>query len=342
MSKKEHAITSDNKRILGQFYTRSNPFGLDVFQRWFFEIPYEKRQVILEPFAGANHIVEMIHEIGINSIWECYDILPSEYSFFLQYDVIKKDTLKDFPVNHTICITNPPYLAKNSATRRKLKYPDTQYDDLYKYSLDIMLKNLEYVACIIPESFITQNLFHDRLVAVSSLTNKMFHDTECPVCLALFSPKNIKRGDNFDVYILDEYIGSYFELRNSLLLVPSEKKIWKFNDKNGNVGIRCVDSNKKADIRFIFGDEIDPDEIKKSSRALTRVSGLPNQIEKSIFIRRCNIALNTYRKNTKDIFLTSFKGLRDDGYYRRRLDFKTARFIMDHVLNEMIKEMKND
>ena len=41
-----------------------------------------------------------------------------------------------------------------------------------------------------------------------------------------------------------------------------------------------------------------------------------------------NELLATYREKTQDVFMTSFKGLRADGKYRRRLDFKTARAIL--------------
>ena len=60
-----------NKRLYGQYFTINNPFKLNIFKNWFNKIPKEKKEKIIEPFAGENNIVKMIHDIGINSSWEC-------------------------------------------------------------------------------------------------------------------------------------------------------------------------------------------------------------------------------------------------------------------------------
>jgi len=41
--------------------------------------------------------------------------------------------------------------------------------------------------------------------------------------------------------------------------------------------------------------------------------------------------LSEFRKETHDIFLTPFKGLRKDLKYRRRLDYALARNIVNQV-----------
>lgn len=322
------------KRLYGQYFTINNPFELNIFMDWFKKIPDKKKERIVEPFAGANNIVKMIHDVGINSKWECFDIEPPEENNFNTYKINKRDTLESFPKDFFVGITNPPYLAKNSATRRKLDYPTTIHDDLYKYSLEIMLNNLEYVAAIIPESFITQNLFTDRLYAVSSLTCKMFDDTDCPVCLALFVPsKKNKNPNNFRVYNLDDFIGYYDTLKKKEINASKGLNL-KFNDKEGNIGVICIDNSKEASIRFVKGSEINSEDIKVSSRAFTRISGLPDDIDVDVFIKKCNKSLKKYRKETNDVFLTSFKGLRTDGKYRRRLDFSTIKNIMNKIYNK--------
>ena len=73
--------------------------------------------------------------------------------------------------------------------------------------------------------------------------------------------------------------------------------------------------------------------IKVSSRAITRVSIVNDKIKDlDFFLNKCNEYLNWYRTNTNDVFLTTFKGLREDGLYRRRLDFDTAKCILETVL----------
>ena len=332
----------ERKKLLGQFFTITNPFSIDVFYKWMKLIPQEKKENLLEPFAGANNIVKMIKDLGFVHNWSCFDIEPNETNVTPEYPVSKQDTIKNFPKGFFVGITNPPYLAKSSATRAGLDFPETTYDDLYKVSLDVMLNNLEYVAAIIPESFVNAGIFHDRIYAFVSLTCKMFEDTECPVCLALFIPSEQKseaklEKEDFFVFRQNKKIGRYKELGSKK--PKSDIQIdWKFNDPDGIIGIRCIDGTIKSSIEFINGKEIDKSKIKVSSRSLTRVSGLPNDINLTMFLERCNKKLVQYREDTADIFLTSFKGLRKDNRYRRRLDFANAKVIMNAVVEELRKE----
>ena len=310
----------------GQFFTTTNPFDIDIFYQWM-GLFYTKDIVFLEPFAGACNICKMIYNIGYDNEWICYDIEPPEQD---DYEIIQQDTINNFPQGFNVAITNPPYLYKSSAKRKGLDFPDSKYDDLYKLSLDVMLKNLDYVAAIVPESFITSELFHNRLYAIISLPYKMFDDTECPVCLALFT----KESDDFFIYRNNDYIGTYSELKD--YLIPSSNKInWKMNDKHGSIGIKCIDNTKENSICFVKGDSINKDKISSKSRSITRVSGLPDDINLDDFIDMCNDILNQYRQDTSDIFLTAFKGLRSDGLYRRRLDYKTAKDIMNLAINKL-------
>lgn len=225
------AAPGDVKKLRGQFYTISNPFHTDIFYKWMNIIPPEARQTILEPFAGSNNIVKMISDLGFESEWACFDISPSK-SACEGISIKKRDTLKNFPVGYSTIITNPPYLAKNSAKRNGLPYPNTDHDDIYKLALEIMLDNAKYIASIIPESFATSGLFHSRLFALVSLPCKMFDDTDCPVCLALFIPANGKeeahlQRNDFLIYSNDILLGRYLQLKSSFKEPRSEIR-WKF------------------------------------------------------------------------------------------------------------------
>lgn len=326
--------------MLGQFFTITNPFEVEPFKLWMDSTGINSDTVFLEPFAGANNIVSMIQDIGYKNTWKCFDIVPNNLNNKTNYVIEKRDTLKKFPKKYKIAITNPPYLAKNSATRSKIKYPDTKYPDLYLYSLDKMISNVDYCAAIIPESFITSPIFVNRLMIVVSLTCKMFDDTDCPVCLAMFSPEKDKRKfelskDNFIIYSMNERIGTYDELKKSVLTNNEFNVKWVFNDPKGNIGLRGVDNTKCASIKFVKGEEINSNRIKISSRSLTRISGLPQEYDIDAFIDLLNKNLNNYRSMTHDVFLTAFKNLRSDNKYRRRLDFDTARYILNMTLLEM-------
>ena len=163
----------------------------------------------------------------------------------------------------------------------------------------------------------------------------MFDDTDCPVCLALFVPCEVKQKDmsldDFYLYRMDKKIWNY-SLINSIIdeLFSNQEQVnWTFNDKEWDVWIVCIDNTKRPSIEFIKWDTINPNNIKVSSRSLTRVSWLPSNINLELFLEECNKILNEYRIVSNDVCLTSFKWLRDDLCYRRRLDFKTAKMIMN-------------
>ena len=54
-----------HKKENGQFFTVTNPFFVSIFYKWFELIPEQKRETILEPFAGSNNIVKLINELSV-------------------------------------------------------------------------------------------------------------------------------------------------------------------------------------------------------------------------------------------------------------------------------------
>lgn len=321
-------LVVQNKREFGQYFTVENPFSHPLFNEWMTLSGHKDEDVILEPFAGANNILKLMDESGYHNRWKCYDIEPPIENAFPKYVVEYRDTIKDFPTGYKVCVTNCPYLGKSSASRRKIDYP-WEEDDLYKVCLNRMLDNCEYVGAIIPESFVSARIHTDRLWGVISLTCRMFDDTDCPVCLAMFTPNG---SEQTKIYANDLYLGTIEELSNIDLTGDTSYHQWVFNDKNGSIGVKTVDNQKEDDCKFFDGEEISPDSIKVSSRAFTRVGGLPSTVDKKEFFSICNEILKDYRDRTKDVLMTSFKGLRSDGKYRRRLDFRTVRCIMNKAL----------
>lgn len=317
-------LYNKRKRQKGCYYTFANPFELDAFREWWDAIDVAKSHVV-EPFAGECNIPRMMEEAGYNMRWRCYDLHSYSHD---GYKVTKRDTLVDFPKDYNVCITNPPYLRKAAASRLKLYFPPSQYDDVYMLALEQILCHCKYAAVIVPESFVNAHLFVDRLECVISLNMKMFADTEFPVCLALFAPYSRKT----DFYIGNEYIDSIQNLlRHKITYSEADMFQWVFNDPYGSIGVKCIDDKEHNDIRFIRGEEICSDDIKSTSRSYTRISGLPSNINLNAFIGQCNLILNEYRVSTHDVFLTSFKGLRKDGKYRRRIDFRTLRAILNQA-----------
>lgn len=323
----------DTKILNGQFFTTTNPFTLVPFNSWLNQIPEAvKATTILEPFAGSNNIPAMLSALQVfNSSWACFDLEPPKTNNLKQYPVVQRDTIVDFPTGYSIAITNPPYLGKTSASTKKLPFPDTAYDDIYKLCLERLLDNVSYVAAIIPETFIISGQFTERLTTVVSLTCKMFDDTKCPVCLALFNPEET---EDFEIFRMNERLGTCKTL-SQFIPKPLLRHSWKINDPVGSIGIKCVDSNDGPTIHFCLGEAIDSNKIKISSRSETRVSGLYKDIDLQVFLDTCNKILAEYRDATEDVFMAPFKNLRKDGKYRRRLDFATAKLIMSRAVESL-------
>lgn len=303
------------RRRLGQYYTTNyNPFALEPFADWAGRAGLSD---VLEPFAGANHIVEMLREAGWGRIRATsYDVRPGHAA------VEQRDTIGSFPEGHRNCVSNPPWLGRSSAARRRLAYPRTRYDDLYKHCLGLALEHCENVAFLVPASFLHSGLFRERLRSVAFLHRLAFDGTENPTCLAMF---HAGRAADTAVWHDGERVGMLGDLEEMLPPRPGPAAArLRFNDPRGRLGLMAVDDTHGPSIRFCRGADL-PHAILRSSRSVTRIGGIDADDRT---IGRLNLRLAEFREATHDVFLTPFKGLRGDGAYRRRLDYRLARRLI--------------
>jgi hypothetical protein len=297
----------NNKKKHGQYFTKRNPFKGSLWKRWCLRLPHKN---VVEPFAGASDITNALKSFT----WSKFDIEPQSN------DVVFNDSISNFPQGFDICITNPPYLAKNSATRMGLEY-DTHFDDLYLASLDSALENVDYLAAIIPASFVTSGMFKDRLLGIDIITDKMFDDTDVPVCVAYFVPDWPSKIDIYKnglkMTVLEE-----FEIPQNNALSC------EFNSTDGNLGLHAIDGTTGGRIRFVPAIEITR-EVKGSDRSITKIK-VSTKITNT-FIKSLNDSLETYRKESCDLTLTPFRGLQANGEYRKRLSYKIAKQLINGV-----------
>ncbi len=318
----ETAITAalgedDAKRGAGRYYTLGNPFVHPPFLDWARRAGLPG-QTILEPFAGRNSLIGHLRGMGLCREYRSFDIAPAAT------DVERRDTLSNFPEGFRVCVTNPPWLAKNSATRRGLPFRGAPYDDLYKAALGRCLTNCEHVAALVPESFLQWGPLQERLESFTSLPAALFADTRQPVALALFVPES---GQDAGIWSGDRYLGTVAELRRCLPSRPLARDEAIFNCPDGNLGLIAFDNVREASIRFCDPGEIEPSAIKHSSRFITRI-----RTREPVDVERCNRVLQRFRQQTGDMFLTPYRGLRKDGCYRRRLDYATARLLLAQAI----------
>lgn len=320
------------KVVLGQFFTKET-IWLKKHIKEFIESSQTK--IVYDPFAGAGHLLNTAKEI-------------LNYKEIIGLDVDKSlnwknnDSLLSIPhVDNAIIITNPPYLSNYSASRKKIyknvaKYFDNScYDDLYLIALEKMLEVQKFVVAIIPETFINSSFKKKNLLhSITILEENPFDDTDVPVLVACFDGIE-KDFHNIKVYKNDDFINSYGTLED-LRLIPNKTIKIDFNNLNGWLGVKCVDSTSPNDmIRFDFKENIDYDwknGIKQSSRLFTLIDIDIPKSERENFIKKCNRILEKTRNETQDLIFSPFKGNMKNGQRRRRLDFQTCRAIIEKSL----------
>lgn len=98
------------------------------------------------------------------------------------------------------------------------------------------------------------------------------------------------------------------------------------HDPRGNVGLIALDNTRTASIRFCEVRELAGYRVKKTGRHITRIT-----VRGPIRIEAWNGYLGEFRERTRDVLMTGYKGIRKDGMYRRRLDWRLARGIVHHA-----------
>lgn len=315
---------AQNKRSLGSFYTVGNPFVLDGFREWMNQVSPTIKY--LEPFAGSGQIKKLMKEAGYSRSWRLFDADPSVKG------VSHQDTIRDFPKGYSVVVTNPPYLSFHFAKRKGLEVSKEYfqgYSSLYLTAASAALAESEFIAMIIPESFITTGLLTQRLQHVISLPMNMFNDTEMPTCLALWGPNNTT---DYKVWRCSQFLGNASELRKPLAVPLCANRV-EFNRIDGQIGLKAIDGTTGPGIVFGPANIVPDSKVKNSGRLISRIfiRGL-DPINATDVWNGANDLLNQWRGDMDDFALTAFKGVRDDGVFRRRLDFANARALLSQSL----------
>ncbi len=324
------------KKVLGQYFTTKDlwlkPQVEDFIQQSGCTTAYD-------PFAGNGDLLQAVCGIGQIASMIGMDIDPK-----LNWKI--NDSLQAIPhLENAIIITNPPYLAKYSAKRRQIHqevenyYTASGFVDVYQLAIYNCLLISEFVVAIIPETFINSGLsYMNRLNQITVLEENPFHDTENPVCVVCFDNR-IKDFDDIKVFKNEQYVCRMGDLERHRL-EPRHNIYLKFNQLDGQIALRGVDSpNPNNPICFMRKEELDYNlsYIKPSSRLISLIA-----VDKHYtpyldeIILEANCILAKYRKDTNDLILSPFKGNQKNGIRRRRLDYKSARAILEMAINNVV------
>jgi hypothetical protein len=310
------------KRNLGQYFTKKQHWLKPHIKNF---ILSSKCKKMIDPFAGEGDLLRVGKELGFKETIGL-DIDPK-----LGWTL--NDSLDKVPKHEDgIVLTNPPYLSKNSARKRRLEaykyFLNNDFQDLYQVAIDRVLRSVDCAVFIVPETFLRSSLFTEHLCSLTVIEEDLFDDTECPVCVCCFK-KNFKKP--YSIFKNGCFVFDSTEAESILKEFDSNMNVSiNFNAKNGNLGLRGVDGTKNEDkINFCLPEELnyDSSRIKISSRAIT-ILNVDLNIDET-FLLVSNFVLNQYRNKTHDVFLAPFKNNNKDGIRRRRLDFQLARKIIN-------------
>ena len=341
-------MSGNHKRDLGQYFTRDDvwlrPHLLEHLNQL-----RERYTTCVDPFAGDGHLLRRAEALG----FEVHGYDTDETICRTNGWGRPNDSIRNVPL-HTdaFVLTNPPYLAKNSAKRMgspSVAYFSTEtaqtmnhshaniLDDVFKLAIEQTLPHYEESMWIVPES-VVQDLEHlphwrTRLHSLTVLEDNPFTDTEHPVCVLVFSVSE-PRGE---VWKNDTRLGHFDDLwqrHHGARSAPSGATPMTFNSKSGRLGYRAVDGTKEDGsmrICFCLGDDLgyERDRIKVSSRHMTYIDVVLEGEALRRTIAEANRRIEAYRRTTHDVFLTAFMGNTKNGVRRRRMDYFLARRIFN-------------
>ena len=349
------------KRDLGQYFTQ-DAVWLRPHIKTHLQSLRTAYASCVDPFAGDGHLLALARDMGFETYG--HDIDPDRC--LVNGWGAPNDSIRDvIRYEDGFVLTNPPYLAKNSAKR--IQSPMVDYfspgfvpqvepkklnvlDDLFKLAIERTLQVYDDSIWIVPESGI-QDLnqlpgWKAMLHSITILEANPFLDTEHPVCVMVFSKSNPLQ----QVWKNDTMLGTFDALSQihlQALSGPSSAVQMTFNDPHGTLGYRAVDGTKEDDsmrIKFCRGENLgyDRDRIKVSSRHLTYISTPVPESMLDRVIAEANRRIETYRNVTHDVFLTAFMGNTKDGRRRRRLDYHLSRRIFNaSFLSVKTSELEN-
>ena len=151
------------KQNLGQFNTQNDVWLRPHIAEF---IGDSDCDYVLDPFAGQGDLLHAARRFNFLDYYGM-DIDPD---LCAEKGWAWNDSLEDIPASdNTLVITNPPYLAKNSAARNCLgsydyfKGDNERYEDLYQIAIEKVLDSYQKAVFIIPETYFQTEFFKQHL-----------------------------------------------------------------------------------------------------------------------------------------------------------------------------------
>lgn len=325
------------KTARGQFNTTSAAWLYPQI-RQFLTASLHLNNSALDPFAGEGDLLNAVRSFRPATITAGLDI---DAGLVAKRGWVQNDSLLGIP-NPTgaVIVTNPPYLAKQSAKRKGVQADVWHYyrdhTDLYQEALAQCLKAARFVCAIVPETVVNSGFDLRSCRSLSVVLEPIFDDTEHPVVVACFDREWVGGPEVFHGPQHSAPLSELLQHRAQ----PSGAAKLRFNVVGGQIGLRAVDlSDPSKPIEFMPAAQLGYGNagIKVSSRVMTyiHVDGLPEDRVADV-CRRANTILREARQLSHDAILSPFMGNNSAGSRRRRLDYDLARAVLERAFVEWV------
>ena len=338
------------KKEKGQFYTTHSKYILEGFQVF---IPNDVP--IIEPFAGKGDLIDWVRTFHPNASITAYDIDPK------RLDVEYRDTLTNPPdYQNSWIITNPPYLARNKSTEKKL-YDQYDTNDLYKCFIHSL--KCQGGIMIIPAGFFFSSrdidvrcrdefMKSNKILKVRYFEETIFDDTSTTIVSVAFEKSKLLSSQSVEWERYPSKVKTVFEMKSKLqwiiggdiyhLPISKQIKIKRHvegkplleNEQQTYLTIRALDSGTKEGRISLDYQKGYIYPAKECSRtyATLRITGKELSEEDQIKLSHLfHTFLEQKRNETWSLFLPQYRESKE--YARKRIPFELVYRIVNHLIS---------
>lgn len=191
---------SNNKKQLGQFFTKNSEYILSNFAK------YIKNKEIVDPFAGGSDLIKWAKDNKVKKI-KGYDV---DKKYVDSKTIFLNDSINN-PLKYNFVLTNPPYLNINKANKeiKKKYFYNFDFEDLYQISLSSIMNSEEGIV-IVPINFLSaqnsikirNNFFSKfKIIEMNYFKHQVFADTTYNVVAFYYKKKKNIYENNFNIKV---------------------------------------------------------------------------------------------------------------------------------------------
>ena len=340
-----------HKKLYGQFYTTNYEYILQDLR-----IPSDALHIV-EPFVGNGDLLNFIQNKE-NITIECYDIEPQNDQ------TVYRDTLLNPPLlKNKFVLTNPPFLARNKCTNKKL-FDKYNFNDLYKCFIHTLIEDppnggililpLNFWCSIRKQDVYLRYLFLQQfyITRLNIFETKTFFDTSTTICSFQFETHRSGRiqtcipikmfPDNIEMKLLMNKQNNY-TFGGEIYQLPqtASYKVGRYvNTMNQNnpfvtcILLKCIDGPISNSLGLFLQalEWNNKDYILPTSRsyAVLTIEPIICYSKQELLVSRFNEYISNVRQQYHSLCLPTYRE-----FSRKRISFQLCYQIVNYILKHL-------